>query len=316
MPQTVANNPDLILGVDGGGTKTVAWLAAKDSAYGVLGRGASGPSNPRAMGFAQAQANINQAIDFAFGAAGLSRSTAVAACLALSGVGRSADREQMEEWAKEKRLAETIQVTTDAEPILAAASPQNCGVALICGTGSLTWGRNGSGSVARAGGWGYLLGDEGSAYWLSVSGLRAAVCAFDGSSPETALLPTFLDRLQLAEPRDLVDWVYDPANTPSRIASLAPVVFGLAANDRVAAKIVDAGAQTLAATIETVGRRLGFSQSGYLLALSGSVITKQSTYRERMLSYLAKRNFAPLAVTCVDEPVQGAIHIARTLCPA
>lgn len=307
-------NPDLILGVDGGGTKTVAWLAAKDQADELLGRGTAGPSNPRAVGFVAAQATIDAAINAAFTAADLPRLTVAAACLALAGAGRPVEQERIATWASDARIAEKVRVTTDAEPILAAASPENYGVALICGTGSLGWGRNTAGAVARAGGWGYLLGDEGGAYWLSISGLRAALRAHDGRDRKTALLPAFLQQLHLAEPRELVDWVYDPANTPARIASLARTVFELAATDAVAAEIIAAGAMSLAQTIATVAHQLKFSRDSYPLALAGSVLLNQPTYRDQVVSYLGNHGSCPATIATVEEPVRGAIAIARKMC--
>ncbi|MEX2142273.1 MAG: BadF/BadG/BcrA/BcrD ATPase family protein [Pirellulales bacterium] len=314
MPQTASKNSELVLGVDGGGTKTIAGLAAKDDADELLGRGTAGPSNPRAVGFEKAQANIDAAIDAAFAAAQLPRTAVAAACLALAGAGRPAEQEKMVSWASNRRIAEKVRVTTDAEPILAAASAENSGVALICGTGSLAWGRNKAGAVARAGGWGYLLGDEGGAYWLSLSGLRAALRAHDGRDRTTALLPGFLERLHLAEPRDLVDWVHDAATTPSQIASLAPTVFDLAATDEVAANIIDTGAMSLADIIAAVAQRLGFSPVSYPLALAGSVLLNQPTYRDQALAYLADRNLHPATVTIIEEPVRGAVAIARKMC--
>ncbi|MEX2138048.1 MAG: BadF/BadG/BcrA/BcrD ATPase family protein [Pirellulales bacterium] len=165
-----------------------------------------------------------------------------------------------------------------------------------------------------AGGWGYLLGDEGGAYWLSISGLRAALRAHDGRERATALLPTFLQRLHLSNTRDLVDWIYDPATAPSRIASLASTVFDLAATDEVAAQIINVGAMSLAESIATVARKLAFSRDSYSLALAGSVVLNQPSYHDQVLSHLAQRDFRPATITLVEEPVLGALTLARTLC--
>jgi N-acetylmuramic acid 6-phosphate etherase len=313
----------LVLGVDGGGTKTVAWLAVGVPALAgaseppeagtPTGRGVTGPGNPRAVGFAAAQANIDAAIDAAFTAAALPRTTVAAACLALAGAGREAERETMLAWARKRRIAHNVRVTTDAEPILAAASPENWGIALICGTGSLAWGRSRAGTIARCGGWGYLLGDEGSAYWIALAGLQAAVRAADQRDRPTALLDQFLQRLNTAEPHELVDRIYDPSMTRDRIAAMADVVFALAESDEVAAGIVEAGAASLADMIAVVAQRLEFSSGAFPLALTGSVVLNQESYRNRILSHLASKNLSPATVTPVAEPVRGAVAIARTL---
>src|SRR5262245_11902462 len=198
---------DLIIGVDGGGTKTVAWVAPLDDSEStiVFGRGQAGPGNPRAAGFETAQANIGAAIEAALADANLPRATAVAACFGLAGAGREIEQRRMEAWAKDAGIAQTVRVCGDAEPILAAASPNNRGVALICGTGSLAWGRNMAGEVARNGGWGYLLGDEGSGYAIALAGLNVAVRAADGRGQPTILLDRLLHQLGANAPQEMVE---------------------------------------------------------------------------------------------------------------
>jgi N-acetylglucosamine kinase-like BadF-type ATPase len=211
----------LVLGIDGGGTKTVAWLALHkpevQAKVGpdqqvesipslavqtgrVLGRGIAGPGNPRAAGFDVAQANIDAAIEQAFADARLPRQAVVAANFGLAGCGRADEQQRIKSWAEGRDIAQAIQVTGDAEPLLAAASPENWGIALICGTGSLAWGRNQRGQTARCGGWGYLIGDDGSAYAIAVAGLRAAVRAADGRGNPTVLLAHFLAQFAASEP--------------------------------------------------------------------------------------------------------------------
>src|SRR5688572_27164949 len=127
----------LIIGVDGGGTKTDAWLArlAADGGEAVIGKGRAGPSNPRAVGFEAAKASIETSIAAAFADAGLERTKVTVACLALAGAGHASDQAEIAAWAIERSIAGAVRVTTDVEPVLAAGSPENWGVALICGTG-------------------------------------------------------------------------------------------------------------------------------------------------------------------------------------
>src|SRR5438477_9802043 len=105
-------------------------------------------------------AEVGGVVEAAFSDAKLPRTVAVAACFGLAGAGREIEQQRIVAWATEQKIARAIRVTGDAEPILAAASSDNSGVALICGTGSMAWGRNAAGKTARCGGWGYLIGDE------------------------------------------------------------------------------------------------------------------------------------------------------------
>jgi N-acetylglucosamine kinase-like BadF-type ATPase len=309
----MANN-ELVLGVDGGGTKTITWLTALEGGNDeALGKGLAGPGNPRAVGFTVAQANIEAAIDAAFAAANLPRTTVAAACLALAGVGHPKAQQEMAAWAMDRRLARTVSVRMDVEALLGADPSENWGIALVCGTGSLAWGRSRSGETARSGGWGYLLGDEGSGYAIAIAGLQAAVRSADGRDPPTALLGRFLERLDASVPPDMVHHIYDPGMSRERIASMADIVFAVAESDDAARSIVEAGAQALAECIASVARRLDLSRQPFPLALAGGTVIGQSSYRQRILSELAGRGLQPGRVINVEDPVRGAIAIARAM---
>lgn len=306
---------ELVIGVDGGGTKTVAWLAPlhDDESEQIVGRGVAGPGNPRAAGFDIAQASIGAAIEAAFADAKLPRSTVAAMCLCLSGAGRAAEQSRLTAWADQQGLSRTTRVTGDAEPILAAASPENWGIALISGTGSFAWGRNRDGRTARSGGWGYLIGDEGSAYAIAVAGLRAATQAADGRSPRTELLPRFQRMLDAAAPQDFIERVYGADMTRERIASLAIAVFEAAENDSVATQIIDAAADQLADMAASLIAPLGLPTSQYPLGFAGSVLLNQESLRERVLAKLNQRGVAPAIASLVADPVRGAVVMARQL---
>lgn len=305
----------LIIGVDGGGTKTVARVGHRTETVGHLGEGFAGPSNARAIGFPEAQSNILAAIGAAFDAAGLMRTKVAATCLSLAGMGRADDRDSMRNWAVEKNIADSVEVTTDAESILAAASPRRVGIALISGTGSLAWGRNETGRVERAGGWGYLLGDEGSAYGIAIAGLRAAAQAIDGRGPKTLLVARFQERLQAPAPFDVIERIYNPSMTRDKIAALAEVVFEAADGDEVAAQVLQQGAIALADCVTCVGHQLGFTANEYTLGVTGGVILSRVRYRDAVLASLSGRDYEPLCLELVSQPVVGALLIARQMSP-
>lgn len=305
----------LVLGIDGGGTKTVAWLAplAYDGTGTVLGRGTAGPGNPRAAGFETAQANIDAAIASAFADAKLPRTTVAAACLSLAGAGRASEQEQIAGWAESRSLATKIIVTDDAEPILAVAGDNENSIALIAGTGSLCVGRTTTGCRARAGGWGYLLGDEGSGYAIGLAALRAAVRAADGRGPATDLLGVLLKRLDAATPQQLVERVYAADMTRERIATLADVPFDLAAADAVAERIVDGAVNDLSDMVASVVRQLSLSAEPFTLTRAGGALLKLLNYSERVLPAVLARGVRPARWLVVHEPVVGAVAIARGL---
>lgn len=305
----------LVLGVDGGGSKTVAWLAHRDApaTASPWGEGQAGPGNPRAVGFAAAQAEILQAIHAAFAAATMPIRPVEGLCLALAGAGRPAEQQAMLRWAASTGLARQVMVTDDAEPILAAATPDRCGIALICGTGSLALGRNREGQAARVGGWGYLLGDEGSGYQLACEGLRAALRSADGRDGPTSLLTLLMRAVGVEALDELVQRVYGSPLSRQELAALAPVVLAAADSDSQACRIVQSAANELAEMVATLVRRLDLVPGDYLLALAGGLMIHHASYRERVLRCLSERGAEPGTLALVHQPVRGAVVLARDL---
>jgi len=337
----------LLLGVDGGGTKTVAWIACIDDPGQVLGRGSSGPSNPQVVGAETCLVRLDEAIDAAFADAGLNRRSFAAACIGLAGADREADRKNIEQWAAQCGLAERLCVVNDALPVLYAASAAGCGVALISGTGSFAFGcrdpgtfvvtgfsrstgkanlggtrpaeaghyeRQGrdDGTTARAGGWGYLFGDEGSAYAIAVDGLRAAARSADGRGPATCLLDLLLAELGRSRAEDLISAVYDPATTRTQIAALSRVVFQARdAGDSVAGEIIHEATNSLAEMVQAVVAKLRFSTRSFPLALTGGVVLHHHELQTDLEIELHNRGLRADPVVAVPDPVAGALVIAH-----
>ncbi|MGH7127449.1 MAG: N-acetylglucosamine kinase [Planctomycetaceae bacterium] len=303
----------LLLAIEGGGTKTVAWLAALDAdgEPRVLGRGTAGPSNVQAIGSGPATQSVAQAVQSAWDDARRERSEAAAACLALAGADRPADRALWEDWSRRCGLAERVEIVNDALPVLAAGTPQGWGVALIAGTGSFAYGRAPDGATARTGGWGHLMGDEGSAYSLALAGLRAATRCADGRGPETALLAAFLQRLNLTRGEELIPAIYHPHHDRRRLAALADVVTAAAtAGDAVALDILHAAAEELAELVATTARKIGLLNEPLPLALAGGLLLNTPLLREDLLTRLAQRGVSAAPVTPVAEPIRGVLRLA------
>jgi N-acetylmuramic acid 6-phosphate etherase len=304
----------LVLGIDGGGTHTVALLAqlqaGNSEKWISLGRGESGPSNLQAVGLEAACRALDEAVERAFRAAGLPRRAVAAACLGLAGAGRHEDQERIRAWALRAGLAATAEVTADAPLLLAAGTPHGWGIALIAGTGSMAFGRSPSGQTARAGGWGYLLGDEGSGYALALAALRAVARMADQRGPATSLMDALLSRLGLKQPQELIAAIYRGGMDRPAIPSLAPVVLEAAdSGDEVARAIVQKGAEQLALTVAAVARQLKLD-SPVPLALAGGLLLASASYRQRLLQALADAHLRVEPVTLVPEPAEGAVRIA------
>lgn len=304
---------ELFLGIDGGGSHTVALLAARDrERWTILGRGTGGPSNRQAVGTARAFAALDEAINGAFTAAGIARGTIASACFGLAGGDRPDDRAAVQEWAASVRLAEHVEVTNDAAILLAAGTPDGWGVALVAGTGSIAYGRAPDGRTARGGGWGYLLGDEGSAYTLVLAGLQAVARAADGRGEPTRLTERFLAKLNVTRPQELVPTIYRGGWDRAALAALAPVVLGEAEEDATAARIVHDGAQELARSVVVVVDQLELTGRPVPLALAGGLLLVDEGYRRQVFKAIEEAGVSADPISLVHEPAEGAVRMALT----
>jgi len=310
---------DLVLGIDGGGTKTIAWLAPRDAPHeaGVLGRGKAGPSNVRSVGFDTAIQNIDCAIHLAFDEARLDRGSVASICVGLAGADREAERVPLRQWAEKERLADRVIVTNDAIPLIFAGFDDGVGIAVISGTGSVVFGRNQAGKMARCGGWGPLFGDEGSGYAIALEGLRAVACASDGRGPATTLLGRALQAFDVPSVNELIPAIYSPNIDRSQIATYAELVFAAdAAGDLVAGNILTESADRLAEMVSSVANQLQFTGSSIPLALTGGVLLNQERYRSHLFRALASQGIDVAPVKLVHDAVAGALLMAACEKPA
>src|SRR5213079_2015369 len=184
LPRRLAPLRKLVVGVDGGGTRTRAVILSGDH---ILGEGTAGPSNPLRVGIANAGAALREAIDKACAAALIHRDDIVAGGIGLAGVRRKDIRTRMREVLIEGLGIKNIELTTDGDIALYGATDGTPGIVVISGTGSICSGVNRQGKHVFAGGWGPVAGDEGSGSWIARRGLQGVAQASDERGPKTAL---------------------------------------------------------------------------------------------------------------------------------
>ncbi|MDX2022747.1 MAG: BadF/BadG/BcrA/BcrD ATPase family protein [Deltaproteobacteria bacterium] len=293
-----------IIGVDGGGSKTVAVVA--DDQGRIKGRGEAGTSNHHVVGWRAAFAAIAQAIGSANAEAGATKQRALSACVGIAGADSVKDQGHALAWLKRQGLADHNLVVNDGALLLGATGQQE-GVAVVSGTGSIAWGRNTLGRHARSGGWGHLIGDEGSGYQLSIEAMRHTVTAADGREPWGPLPQAVLRFYGCKDPAGLLPLIYGPQVTKAELARLAPVVFRLAGRgDPLARRLVDDAAAALAALVKAVSRELGLRRPP--LAFGGSLLVRQKALRDALLGHL-RGSIGKVVV--VRDPARGAVQLAR-----
>jgi len=246
--------PDYFLGVDGGQSSTYALIG--DANGRVLGAGSGGPSNhvEASEGRAKFTGAIQSCLAEACANAGLDRGAIrfASACLGFSG--GPADKEAI---LREILPSDRTMVTHDALIALSGATAGEPGVITIAGTGSIAFGRNASGKTARAGGWGYVFGDEGGGSYIVRQALRAALKFEEGWGEPTSLRLVFLNATGASDVNELLHRFYTPEFPRPRIASFSRLVDQAAENgDAMAREILNDAARELAAIADAVRGQL------------------------------------------------------------
>jgi len=292
------------LGIDGGGTGTTAWVA--DERDHVIGRGEAGPSNPIKVGLTQAKREILAAAQQALST--VSKAGLYGVCVGLAGADRPQVSDPLLPWLRTEIPAQIHLLTTDAAITLEAALGRGPGVVVIAGTGSIACGRDHRGRMMRAGGWGSVFGDEGSAYDIGRRGVNAALRALDGVGPRTRLTQDICSSLELAGISDIVGLNLEP----QQIAALAPLVMEAERKDDAAAcQIVFEAGRELAKLAAALLVRLGLHEEHVQVVLAGGLLRSSRTLRRSLRRHLA--SLSPQAQVGVlrREPVQGALALAR-----
>lgn len=311
-------NRPLILGMDGGGTVTTTWIADREG--NALGRGHSGPSNIKAVGANAARNSLDLSILAAFHDAGLEVGPVEVSCLGLAGFDRPRDREWLNAWAAESAWARRLVLVNDGDLVVAAGTPEGWGVGIIAGTGSIGVGRDREGRTARAGGLGYILSDEGSAFAVAVAALRRVARYADGREPQRMggdpLSLRVFDALGVDSVEGLVQAVYGDGLDRAKLASLAPAVVAASEDDpTIVSEILDPAARELAELASAVARKLGWTGGSLPLAMAGGFLLRCDRISKGLLGHLEDEGYR-VEATAVAEPVRGAVVLARRELPA
>ena len=292
-----------VIGIDAGGTKTLGVLM--DDRQAVITRAQSGGSNVRSVGIDAAERNLGEVLSALLAHGGVR-----VVCIGAAGVGRADDYQQFLTLVRKHVPAETfVDLRSDAQIILRAATPQRPAMVVIAGTGSVVYGESDQGSV-RAGGYGAVIGDPGSGYAIGLAALRATAEAVDeGVASEDILSRSVLSALQAASVDDIIGRVHRWPPDVALIASFSKLVAAAyVAGDPGARRIVTRAGEQLARLFRIVERRIR-TEARLPVVLSGGafdVIPELAGALQEQAASAGPCDFFRLGV----EPVQGAALIA------
>lgn len=296
-----------VVGIDAGGTKTVGLLA--DESGQICAKTRAGGANLVVHGELAVEKVVFQVLEDLEAPA-----PPAALCLGIAGSDRPGEHELLAAMLRRLGQRTGLRIVNDAFVALVAGAPDGVGIVVVAGTGSIAYGVDPRGEKARSGGWGYLLGDEGSAYWLGHAAVRLGIRYADGRGPETTLYDRICRTLDLAQPSDLVAWFYDQERFRHRVARLAELVEAAAQDgDDAATALLDQAAAHLAKAAKAVERQLELP-ARFPLVLAGGAFKACPSLALRVEARLALPYAQPIRLEA--EPATGAVTLAlRELTP-
>ena len=295
-----------VIGIDAGGTKTVCLLA--DERGLILAEGRGPGANLHTSGELGVEKVLHEVMEAAIGERGI---TPVAICLGIAGVDRDDEARTVHAIMRRIGRLSRVVVVNDALIALVAGARDDPGIVIIAGTGSIAYGRNHRGQAARAGGWGHMIGDEGSGYWIGREALAAVMRAADGRGPLTGLTDDVLEHFSISDVSRLPRIVYDREQPRMSVAALGPLVQRARDNgDAVATGILERAADELGLGAGSVATRLEMRGDPFSFYLAGGVF--------RVVPWLASeltRRLVEVAPRCHvhllhEEPAVGAVWLA------
>ena len=299
----------IFVGIDGGATNTRVVLASETG--NILGHGIAGPSNYNNVGVDTARINIAAALRYAYAQASLPLAPAEAAFFGMAGVVSEKDRDVIRNIAVQSDIAPVtnIGIDHDIRIALAGGLAGKEGIVLIAGTGSSCYGRRNDGRNHRTG-WGYLLDDLGSGYFLGMQAMIASIQESDGRGIATRLSNLVQERLGYKHIDDIMRILYHNHLSVTEIASLAPLVLDSAeAGDAVALSIVQRGAEELSRMVNAVARALQFHSDAVHITSAGGLM--QSRFYKQHIDEAVKRKIANSIIQDAElSPVFGAVILA------
>ncbi|MBZ0283179.1 MAG: hypothetical protein K8L97_20755 [Anaerolineae bacterium] len=292
------------MGIDGGGSNLRVVIT--DSELNNLAQSQNETANPAVIGYAASAERIQTTIIQTLAEADLSPSQISAVAIGIAGASAVHSTPWLREIISAVLPNSHIVPSSDFEIALVGAHGERHGVLLLAGTGSVAYGLDGAGQSAQVGGWGYLLGDEGSGYWIGMRVLQHIVRAADARGTFSAEITAAVLRvLGLQRPSDLLDYLYRPEKPPVRdVARLASLVMDFA-DDPIIAQILDVAADELALLCHAVIRRLNLASPR--IAFAGGLLETENAFSRRVCDRL---NLSAHPISRYS-PVIGAALLAR-----
>lgn len=304
---------NVVIGADGGGTKTEVILVKENGL--IINKLVGGSTNFQAIGGEKLKSEILSLIDKLLKKSGVNETGISQIFLGLAGAGRKSDQEAITKLFNDTVYKNMVRIDTDAKIALAGAFGNRPGIILIAGTGAICFGMDESKTVIRSGGWGYLLGDEGSGYYMGREAIIAALKDFDGRGEHTSLRKILETKFNLNTVDMIIPMIYQNKIDRITIANLTPVVFEEAKKgDVIASQIVKTTGKELGKLVKAVCQRMKLASSNIQVALIGSLFKQREILIDSISEELQGNSYTFDFIDPEFSPSIGAAILALELC--
>ena len=298
-----------VIGIDGGGTKTHLLCTSLEGD--VLAEVYGGSSNLCSNSEQVVRTNLIELFEKMYETLG-EEVEVLGVCLGTAGLIAKGAKEQLTEMLTSLTKATVVEVVGDMETALIANIEDEAGVLIISGTGAIGYGMDLNHQTYRSGGWGHLVGDEGSAYWIAMQGLRYALKGYDGRGSETALYEALKKELGVESHQALISMIYQVDFNKMKMAALSRVVAQIAdEGDEVARRVLKEAGDELAHLAISVIRKLNFIKlDGFKIICAGSVLVNNDLVRSEFNGKI-KLEYPQAQVALIEkEAAWGAVKLA------
>lgn len=296
-----------IAGVDGGGSKTEAVIVDTEVME-IIGYGVSGPSNYHNVGLDNAVVNIMDSIVKALKNCTFDIEVLDSLCISLAGLDTKYDLRYVRNRLESLNLSRKIIIEHDAHEALMAGSYGKPGISVIAGTGSIAYGWDGRNRYI-VGDHGWLLGDQGSGFWIGYRALQVAVKMLDGRLPKGLLADLVLKHFDAKDKEELSYRIYQKGFCVEMIASLTPLVEkAYLAGDQIAKKILEEAAFELAEAVKAVAKKVNIPGKIHVYYTGG--VFNISIVRKEFENILLRDIPSIIVKKLKYRPVLGSLVIA------
>ncbi len=299
---------EYVIGIDGGGTSTTGLLA--DLNGNLYAQSRNGPSNFQVIGLDEAIEVIRNVIENLVTSIPSSSSSIQAIYLGMAGVDTAQDANLIRTHIESLNIAQRVYVVNDTEIALVGGVGGERGVVVVAGTGSAAFGCDGEGHKAHSGGWGWILGDEGSAFHIGQQGLQAVIRALEGRGEDTHLIDELIKNWRLTNRDELISALRARTWSRNDVANMAEWV-AMTANigDKISQKIMKHAGEELGLLATSVIKKLQISGE-FCIVLTGGVFQAGEIVCEPLKRKV--HSIAPFAKVMppLYPPVLGAVFMA------